>query len=292
MVIKTILIVLVVAVLLEDGMSVKKRTREEEEEDERVAKEVNATLAAEEAEKKREEDEKKKESQEKIKKEEDGKTSGEQEDDGRKITVKKQESQDKACPSINYTCPVVKPCPPVEPCQPCQDCPACKECPTQEVCPEVEPCQPCGPCPPIHCQPCPVDNRTSLSVPDGCPEAGGASMTTPVAIAVGAIATLLVTGMAAGIGLLLRYVSPFESGFLFVATITIVWYLSSHYPATARELGGQVVTLLREATLTLGHRVTEAIQRYRDQVCVLTDSIFPKIEFHVLFKKFALRFSM
>jgi uncharacterized membrane protein YphA (DoxX/SURF4 family) len=91
-------------------------------------------------------------------------------------------------------------------------------------------------------------------------------MTTPVAMAVGAAAALLVTGVAASIGLLLRYTSPFVSGFVVVTIIIVTWYLSSHYPATARELGGRVTTLLREAALALGHRVMEAIQRHRDQV--------------------------
>ncbi len=90
-------------------------------------------------------------------------------------------------------------------------------------------------------------------------------MSTPVAMAVGAVASLLVTGVAAAIGLLLRYASPIESGFVFLASLILMWYLSSHHPEVARELGGRVVTLLREATDTLGHRIAEAI-RHRVQV--------------------------
>jgi hypothetical protein len=70
----------------------------------------------------------------------------------------------------------------------------------------------------------------------------------------------------AALGLLLRYVSPFVSGFLFISLVAITWYLSSHYPETARDLGGRVVATLREATVALGHRVVEAIQRHNDQV--------------------------
>jgi hypothetical protein len=91
-------------------------------------------------------------------------------------------------------------------------------------------------------------------------------MSTSVAMLVGACASLLVTGLAATIGVILRYVSPIESGFLFLATIILIWYLCSHHPETARELGGRAATLLREASVALGHRVMEALQRHHDQV--------------------------
>jgi hypothetical protein len=91
-------------------------------------------------------------------------------------------------------------------------------------------------------------------------------MSVPVALAVGASAGVLLTGVAATIGLILRYVNPIASGFLFMAIIVIIWYLCSHYPETARELGGQAVTLLREAAVALGHRVMAAIQRHQEQV--------------------------
>ncbi len=84
---------------------------------------------------------------------------------------------------------------------------------------------------------------------------------------VGASASLLFTGLAAIIGLLLRYVSPIASGFIFVATLVIIWYLCSHYPETAREIGGRAATLLREAAVALSHRVMAAI-RHHDQVGV------------------------
>ncbi len=91
-------------------------------------------------------------------------------------------------------------------------------------------------------------------------------MTVPVALAVGASAGVLLTGVAAVLGLIIRYFSPIESGFLFLATIIIVWYLSSQYPETARELGGRAAALLREAATTLSHRVVEALQRHNGQV--------------------------
>ncbi len=99
----------------------------------------------------------------------------------------------------------------------------------------------------------------------GCPEVG-ASMTVPVAIAVGAAATVLFTGVAAAVGLILRYVPPIASGFLFLATIVLTWYLCSKYPETARELGNRAATLLREAAVALGQHVMAAVQRHQDQV--------------------------
>jgi hypothetical protein len=77
-----------------------------------------------------------------------------------------------------------------------------------------------------------------------------------------------VTGVAALIGILLRYVSPVASGFIFVVTIIIIWYLCSHYPETAREMGSRAANLLREAAVALGHRVMEAVQRHQEQVGV------------------------
>ncbi len=91
-------------------------------------------------------------------------------------------------------------------------------------------------------------------------------MTVPVALAVGAMASLLVAGVATGVGLLLRYVPPMVSGLFFISIIIMVWYLSSQYPETARDLGGRVVATLREATIALGHRVMEAIRHHNDQV--------------------------
>ncbi len=91
-------------------------------------------------------------------------------------------------------------------------------------------------------------------------------MSVPVALAVGACAGGLLTGVAALLGLVIRYFSPIESGFVFLATIIIVWYLCSHHPETARELGGRAATLLREAAAALGHRIVEAIRHHNEQV--------------------------
>jgi hypothetical protein len=254
-------IVLVFALLLEDGSSVKKKSEKEEKEDEEIQKAVNATLAEEEKKKRKDEEDKEKEKE-----------------------TGKEEGEDEASPTFNLTCPEVKPCPipgicpEIEPCspceqcptlvdcQPCDSCPPCKEC---GPCPEVKPCQPCRPCKP--CGQCPVANHTSIRQdcpsPPACAETGG--MSVPVALVVGAMASLLAVGVADAIGLLLRYVPPLISGFLFLAIVLMVWFFSSHYPATARELGGRVVVVLREAVSALSHRLMEAIRHQASQVSFL-----------------------
>jgi hypothetical protein len=87
-----------------------------------------------------------------------------------------------------------------------------------------------------------------------------------VAMAVGATASLVVVGLVGAVGLLIRYAPPFLSGFVVVASVIITWYLSSHYPATAREIGGRVVEVLREATTALSHLVVEALRHHNNQV--------------------------
>jgi hypothetical protein len=282
MVFKTLLILLVVAVLLEDSMSVKKKTKEEEEEDERVAKEVNATLAAEEAEKKKEEEEKKRAEKSKM-------TGKMRDQDKKKEDTETQVGQGEDCPPCNNTCPEVEICHPCGPCpeeRPCLEvdchpCPPCKECPEEKPC---SPCRPCMPCPALNCT---GGHQNCPSTPS-CPEAGG--MSASLALAVGVLVGLLCSAVAAAIGLILRYVPPIASGFLFLATIVIIWYLCSHYPETARELGGRAASLLREAATALSHRVMAAI-RHHDQV-----SFFNKPELFLrlssMSQKFALRFSM
>jgi hypothetical protein len=246
-------VLVIFALLLEDSSSVRKKTEEERKEDEEVARAVNATLAEEE--KKRKEEDEKKGQQDQEKKE----------DETKKKKVKEESSEgsggsegrDEALPSFNSTCPV---CPEV------QDCPVANCSGQGEACPEVKPCPKCKDpeeCPPVL--PCPVVNRTSPSVPDGCPDPVQA-MTIPVAMAVGAGAALLVTGVATVVGLVIRYVPPTVSGFLFMAIIIFVWYLSSQYPETARELGGRAWTTLQEATMALGQRIVEAIRHHNEQV--------------------------
>jgi hypothetical protein len=262
MVFKTILIVMVFAVLLEDSASIRK-TEEERKEDEKLAERVNATLAAEEAEKKKEEEDE-------AKRKKKVKTQSEEKDED-----EKGKDRNEAGPTLNCSCPTVESCRPCDLCEdcpvancsgqckvcpdvtPCKDCPVCKEC---GICPEVQPCKPCRPCGPD-----PVVNHTETT-PSACQCPGEAVMATPVALAVGASAGVLLTGVAAAIGLILRYVDPIVSGFFFVATVVLIWYLSSHYPEAARELGGRATTLLREAAAALGHRVMAAIQRHNEQV--------------------------
>ncbi len=241
----------------------RKKSEEEKKEDEKIAEIVNATLAEEEEKRKQEEKNKRKETG----KAEKGKNMDQVEgttDNGpkKKEEVVEPEKKEEAC---NITCPIVDPCTPCGPCPEVRKCPPCERCPKKEECPpidcgpcpEVRPCKPCGPCPVIH-------NETMPSV-NQCPENRDLAMTIPVAMAVGAAASLLVVGVATAVGLVIRYVPPTVSGFLFVATIIIVWYLSSHYPDTARELGGRVVEVLREATTTLSHRILAAL-RHHDQV--------------------------
>jgi hypothetical protein len=259
--VKVLTILLVIVVLMEDSASIKK-SADEVKEDEEVQRAVNATLAAEE-EKRRKEDE----DEAKRKKEEDRKKREKQDQ------IKKEKDRDEAglcpaadpCPEVGQ-CPPCEICPEIRPCQPCRKCPDPVECGPCQECPPIE----CGPCPPIHCQPCPGTNttRSHQECPDqpACPEASAGGMSIPVAMAVGAAATLLVTGVATTIGLLLRYTSPIESGFIFLAALIFMWYLSSHHPEVARELGGRAVAVLREATAALSHRITEAIRHHQEQV--------------------------
>ncbi len=247
----------------------RKRTEEEEKEDREIAEKVNATLAEEEEKERREEKEKEKRRQDQEKKQEEA---GQETGSGVGSTGKIK-GQDEACPTVNHTCPDNEPCqacPEVRSCLPCKECPAPVICQPCDSCP---PCEECGPCPVIRlckpCQPCLSANETTVQPPSnpGCPEPVQA-MTVPVAMAVGAGAALLVTCVATVVGLVIRYVPPTVSGFFFLSTIVIVWYLSSQYPETARELGGRAATLLREAAVALGHRVMAAIQRHQEQVGV------------------------
>jgi hypothetical protein len=262
--VKVILILIVIAILMEDSASIRK-TEEEKKEEEEIAKAVNATLEAEEAKKKKEE-----EDEAKRKKKEE-KTEKRKEDEGERTDVK---GKDEACPPSNSSCPVVGPCPDVQDCPPkeCGPCAPCGPCPKEKVCPTVV------------CGPCPVDNTTKIHQEcPSLPSCTESSMTVPVAMLVGAAATVLFTGVATVVGLVIRYVPPTVSGFLFLSTIIIVWYLSSQYPAVARDLGGRAATLLREAAVALGHRLMAAIQRHQEQVSVpIKLDLFLLSEFHVI----------
>jgi hypothetical protein len=266
--VKVLLILIVVAILMEDSSSTKK-TVEEIEEEKKLAEAVNATLAAEEAERKKEEEERRKrDQQEKEKKRKDDEDEKKKKKES-KVKVKEDEEprkerkdKDEALPCFNLTCPVIKPCQPREeedcpPCRPCEKCPELDECP---------PCKKCGTCPP--CGPCPVDNTTQINSecpsPPSCTESSGISV--PVAMVIGASISLVTMGAAAVVGLILRYVPPLISGILFLSVIFVVWFLSSQYPETARELGRRAWTTLQEATVALGHRIVEAIRHHNEQV--------------------------
>jgi hypothetical protein len=288
--VKVILIIVIMAILMEDGSSIKK-TAEEEREDAEIAAAVNRTLAEEE--KKRKEDEEKRQEDKKNKQknrldQEKKQTGAGQEKGSGTGSIEKEKGQDEACPTFNRTCPEQEPCPTcpeVTKCPVCELCPEFNPCLSPEVCPEpkdcpeVEVCSPvkCDPCPSIKCKTCGpeiVDNSSVVlnksadvhhecPAPPSCTDAG---MSVPTALVMGACAGGLLTGVAAVLGLVLRYASPIESGFVFLATFVITWYLCSHYPETARELGGRAATLLREAVVALGHRVMEALQRHNEQV--------------------------
>jgi hypothetical protein len=278
-------IIVVFALLLEDGSSVRKRTEEDEKEDREIAEKVNATLAEE----KKKEDEEKRREIEKKKKQQDQekKGAGQVKETG---STEKEKGQDEACPTLNQTCPEQKTCPEVKKCPVCEICPEVEPPVECDPCPEVKQCQPCQPC-----RSCPVINNTEV-VQDqpptiSCPEVAEVTMSVPMAMLVGACASLLVTGVATAIGLLLRYVQPTISGLLMIAILILVWYLSSQYPETARELGGRAANLLREAAVALGHRMMAAIQRHQEQVGFpVNPCLFLRMSSK--FQKFALRFSM
>jgi hypothetical protein len=265
---KAIVIFLVIAILMEDGSSMRKKTEEEEKEEKEIAERVNATLAEEEEKERLEEEEKKK-------RQDQGKKGQDQEKEKKTSSTEKEKCLDEAGSTPNCTCPEVRPCPKVKECGPCKacessvDCLPTKECGPCEICKSSEDCPPvkdCEPCPPIHCDPCPVSNITE-QVPPICQcSEGSRSMTVPVAMAVGAVATLTITGVATVIGLLLRYAPPIISGSLFVCIVLMTWFLSSRYPEVAREAGERVVAVLREATVALGHRIMEAIRHHNEQV--------------------------
>jgi hypothetical protein len=278
MVIKTILILVVIAVLMEDGSSIKK-SEEEKREDKELAELVNKTLAEE----KRKEDEEKRQEDEKKKKNQT-RTEGNEKDKKKEDVDETGKDQDEACPPLNSTCPTEDPCPEI------QECPPCKECGS---CPPVK-CKPCPrcedpkECPPVECPPvlpCPADNDTQrgqeLPTPPSCPELP--SMTVPVALATGAIVSLLTVSAAAALGLVLRYVPPLISGFLFLVLILMVWFLSSRYPEVARVMGARAWTIMQEATSALSHRIVDALRHHNEQVGVLILSLVFNVEFHVSF---------
>jgi hypothetical protein len=119
------------------------------------------------------------------------------------------------------------------------------------------PCQPVST--PRECPACPPTTSTPvprLCGPDspGGGDLGGVALSTPMAILVGAVATLLVCALAAAIGIILRYMPILMSGLLVLAAIAVVWYFSSTQPAAARECGRRLWAFLRETATSVVDR--------------------------------------
>jgi hypothetical protein len=122
----------------------------------------------------------------------------------------------------------------------------------------VPPCQPTSA--PRECPACP--STTSIPAPQLCgpSSTGGGSLgevalSTPMAILVGAVATVLVCVLAAAIGIIIRYMPILMSGLIVLAAIALVWHYSSTHPAAAREWGRHLWDLLRGAATSLVNRV-------------------------------------
>ncbi len=105
------------------------------------------------------------------------------------------------------------------------------------------------------CLPCPIlhDSCDPSSSAHGDPDP--ISLATPEAILVGAAAAVLVLVVAAAVAIVVRYLPTITSGLLIVATIVLVWYLSSMYPEAARRVGARVLGALRRAATSIVDRV-------------------------------------
>jgi hypothetical protein len=119
------------------------------------------------------------------------------------------------------------------------------------------PCQPTST--PRECPACPP---STLPAPQLCEpgSTGGSSLgevalSTPMAILVGAVATVLVCVLAAAIGIIIRYMLILMSGLLVLAAIALVWHYSSTHPAAAREWGRRLWDFLRGTATSLVNRV-------------------------------------
>jgi hypothetical protein len=105
----------------------------------------------------------------------------------------------------------------------------------------------CVPCPDLHeacgpTTPSPGDSDTF-------------TLATPEAILVGAAAAVLVLVVAAAVAIIVRYLPNITSGLLIVATIVLVWYLSSMYPEAARRLGARILGAVRSAATSIVDRL-------------------------------------
>jgi hypothetical protein len=121
----------------------------------------------------------------------------------------------------------------------------------------LPPCQPTST--PRECPACPP---STTPAPQQCgPNSTGggslgeAALSTPTAILVGAVATLLVCALAAAIGIIIRYMPILMSGLLVLAAIALVWHYSSTHPAAAREWGRRLWEFLRGAATSLVDRM-------------------------------------
>jgi hypothetical protein len=141
------------------------------------------------------------------------------------------------------------------------------------------PCKPveCIPCSPLPCDPVPC-RPVHCSQPPGIEGHGMAAspMTVPVALAVGAAASVLVMGVVAFLGFVIRYMPIYVSGIVFVGSIALTFYLSSRYPASARELGQRVLGAVREAATSVVDRATSALTRHLPQVRFCKVTIKPR----------------
>jgi hypothetical protein len=116
---------------------------------------------------------------------------------------------------------------------------------------------------PLECPACPPPT-TPISTPApqlcGPGSTGGdglavASLSTPMAVLVGAVATLLVCALAVAVGIIIRYLPILMSGLLVLAAIASVWHYSSTHPAAAREWGRRLWEFLRGTATSLANRV-------------------------------------
>jgi hypothetical protein len=114
------------------------------------------------------------------------------------------------------------------------------------------------------CPPCPI--RHEGGGPSSCDSGTNvAALATPEAILVGAAAAVLVLVVAAAVAIVVRYLPTFTSGLLIVATIILVWYLSSMYPEVARRLGARVLGAVRSAATSIVDRL---LRRDRPDVSI------------------------
>jgi hypothetical protein len=121
----------------------------------------------------------------------------------------------------------------------------------------LPPCQPIST--PRECPACPPSTTPAprLCSPDST---GGGSLVVaplsmPMAILVGAVATVLVCALAVAIGIIIRYLPILMSGLLVLAAIALVWHYSSTHPAAAREWGRRLWDFLRGTATSLVNRV-------------------------------------